>query len=692
MASQTRGRYWKKPSMTYESKEVLDSEDPNRETAVLDSGTEEEAWNKDPQDQGSLEGSSRLDKRPSEEEGDKQLDQEREEEQTFLVNLYNFMKERNTPIERVPHLGFKQINLWRIYQAVEKLGGYELVTGRRLWKNVYDELGGSPGSTSAATCTRRHYERLVLPYVWNTKGEHGKPPPPAKPRKRYRLDEEKGEKTRDKNGKRRKERNCEQIPVEKEKHESIVAAKEENQKSNQQTGFRDRNRPHSQSDSQDPGEAQCCSTPPQRLVSSLFSHGIMSPLAKKKLLAQASKARVLCHCKKHSSLCPGEQSAPVKEELPDSSRPSTNLQAKSPSAEEHLKNVAPASLTSSVGGGGCTGKDPQNSSDKLCGSHSPTSSAFTGSFHAYRSDFYRPFGCNPLRDLGWCVPASRGFTELSVFPTSRKDLHHDPLMKQPKKREPQEQPAVSCSQASRPLGSWSLSPACPSGGKPDSPFLNVKACWVPPMTHLTRVHPKPSPQPSSPSARKANTVQPVFQTYAFSPASARKRCLEEIEATCRKNVRAASPCLKEMELKDKSDSGVSKLTQPLVNKPKPLVPGSTFPVMLTPSTLPQDIYKERTMLNYPTYFSHIATTLKSPSPQLPSLPFSPFTFPPFSGHLLPAAAQSPNHTRPLATTLMPYPIVHNSSLRQRMYPVPTWQVQPACTPLHKPVPQLNTNL
>lgn len=37
------------------------------------------------------------------------------------------------------------------------------VTGRRLWKNVYDELGGSPGSTSAATCTRRHYERYGVP-------------------------------------------------------------------------------------------------------------------------------------------------------------------------------------------------------------------------------------------------------------------------------------------------------------------------------------------------------------------------------------------------------------------------------------------------------------------------------------------------------------------------------------------------
>ncbi|EDL14478.1 AT rich interactive domain 5A (Mrf1 like), isoform CRA_c, partial [Mus musculus] len=115
---------------------------------------------------------------------------EQEEEQAFLVSLYKFMKERHTPIERVPHLGFKQINLWKIYKAVEKLGAYELVTGRRLWKNVYDELGGSPGSTSAATCTRRHYERLVLPYVRHLKGEDDKPLPPTKPRKQYKMAKE----------------------------------------------------------------------------------------------------------------------------------------------------------------------------------------------------------------------------------------------------------------------------------------------------------------------------------------------------------------------------------------------------------------------------------------------------------------------------------------------------------------------
>lgn len=32
----------------------------------------------------------------------------RAEEQAFLVSLYKYMKERDTPIERIPFLGFKQ--------------------------------------------------------------------------------------------------------------------------------------------------------------------------------------------------------------------------------------------------------------------------------------------------------------------------------------------------------------------------------------------------------------------------------------------------------------------------------------------------------------------------------------------------------------------------------------------------------
>ncbi|XP_075072438.1 AT-rich interactive domain-containing protein 5B isoform X1 [Mixophyes fleayi] len=107
----------------------------------------------------------------------------RADEQAFLVALYKYMKERRTPIERIPYLGFKQINLWTMFQAAQKLGGYETITARRQWKHIYDELGGNPGSTSAATCTRRHYERLILPYERFIKGEEDKPLPPVKPRK-----------------------------------------------------------------------------------------------------------------------------------------------------------------------------------------------------------------------------------------------------------------------------------------------------------------------------------------------------------------------------------------------------------------------------------------------------------------------------------------------------------------------------
>uniref|UniRef100_A0A8C6WHB2 ARID domain-containing protein n=1 Tax=Neogobius melanostomus TaxID=47308 RepID=A0A8C6WHB2_9GOBI len=123
-------------------------------------------------------------KEEREERSEEDLSEEgRAEEQAFLVELYKYMKERDTPIERIPFLGFKQINLWTMFQAAQRLGGYELITVRRQWKHVYDELGGNPSSTSAATCTRRHYERLLLPYERHIKGEQDKPLPLTKPRK-----------------------------------------------------------------------------------------------------------------------------------------------------------------------------------------------------------------------------------------------------------------------------------------------------------------------------------------------------------------------------------------------------------------------------------------------------------------------------------------------------------------------------
>ncbi|KAK5887892.1 hypothetical protein CesoFtcFv8_016451 [Champsocephalus esox] len=86
------------------------------------------------------------------------------EEQTFLDQLFAHMERLGSPVHKVPNLGFKKIDLFKMYSVVKRLGGYKKVTVDRLWKIVYNELGGCAGSTSAATCTRRHYERLMLPY------------------------------------------------------------------------------------------------------------------------------------------------------------------------------------------------------------------------------------------------------------------------------------------------------------------------------------------------------------------------------------------------------------------------------------------------------------------------------------------------------------------------------------------------
>ena len=51
------------------------------------------------------------------------------------------------------------VDLHLFYEKVDELGGYEGCVTKKAWKSVYDDLGGNPQNTSAATCTRRHYER-----------------------------------------------------------------------------------------------------------------------------------------------------------------------------------------------------------------------------------------------------------------------------------------------------------------------------------------------------------------------------------------------------------------------------------------------------------------------------------------------------------------------------------------------------
>ncbi|XP_054584198.1 AT-rich interactive domain-containing protein 5A isoform X2 [Eptesicus fuscus] len=409
--------------------------------------------------------------------GEREEAQEREEEQAFLVSLYKFMKERHTPIERVPHLGFKQINLWKIYKAVEKLGAYEMVTGRRLWKNVYDELGGSPGSTSAATCTRRHYERLVLPYVRHLKGEDDKPLPPSKPRKQYKMAKEpRGDDGATERLKAKEEQLGQMMPG-RTKIDPIDLA-----------------RPPSQEPPQDrteqPGPApgpplpfvgaSVCPEAYKRLLSSFYckeTHGIMSPLAKKKLLAQVSKAEALqCQAERcrHGAGSPnGEPRASPAAGPPESPR------SPGGSPEDHRHQLAPQE--GSQGPGGSLREEAQAAPH-------PPAPTFTGCFHAYPTKVLKPISQHP-RDF---------------FPHLKDGV----LLGSPGKEEGlpvKESALVWGGDVNRPSAFHR------GGSRKGSLCPRPKACWVSPMAKVPAESPVPLPAfPGSPGLSKRSREEEGF--------------------------------------------------------------------------------------------------------------------------------------------------------------------------------------
>ncbi|XP_042867634.1 uncharacterized protein LOC122250329 [Penaeus japonicus] len=93
----------------------------------------------------------------------------------FMSKLHKFMKDRNTPITRLPHIGYRQLNVFELFTRVQQLGGFDAVTEKKLWKLLYDEMSGSTTSSSSSanppqnaqsfsSIMKRHYERLLLPY------------------------------------------------------------------------------------------------------------------------------------------------------------------------------------------------------------------------------------------------------------------------------------------------------------------------------------------------------------------------------------------------------------------------------------------------------------------------------------------------------------------------------------------------
>ncbi|KAF6128859.1 AT-rich interaction domain 4A [Phyllostomus discolor] len=97
-------------------------------------------------------------KREEEEVPEEELDPE--ERDNFLQQLYKFMEDRGTPINKPPVLGYKDLNLFKLFRLVYHQGGCDNIDSGAVWKQIYMDLGipilNSAASYNVKTAYRKY--------------------------------------------------------------------------------------------------------------------------------------------------------------------------------------------------------------------------------------------------------------------------------------------------------------------------------------------------------------------------------------------------------------------------------------------------------------------------------------------------------------------------------------------------------
>ncbi|XP_010136165.1 PREDICTED: AT-rich interactive domain-containing protein 4A [Buceros rhinoceros silvestris] len=98
--------------------------------------------------------------------GEKKMQTEPEEEldpeerDNFLQQLYKFMEDRGTPINKPPVLGYKDLNLFKLFRLVYQQGGCDNIESGAVWKQIYMDLGipilNSAASYNVKTAYRKY--------------------------------------------------------------------------------------------------------------------------------------------------------------------------------------------------------------------------------------------------------------------------------------------------------------------------------------------------------------------------------------------------------------------------------------------------------------------------------------------------------------------------------------------------------
>ncbi|CAH1262965.1 ARID4A [Branchiostoma lanceolatum] len=168
-----------------------------------------------------------------EEEDEESSDEDSEEKEKFLEDLYRFMEEKGTPITKPPVLGYRDLNLFKLYEMVQGQGGFDEVTkDGGQWKELYSKMGIPAQHSAASHNIKAAYKKYLHDYeeFKRKQKQQGTPRargrPPKSPRGADRS-ENREEDRKDKKEEEKKKQDKKEEDKKKKKEESDDEGDEE---------------------------------------------------------------------------------------------------------------------------------------------------------------------------------------------------------------------------------------------------------------------------------------------------------------------------------------------------------------------------------------------------------------------------------------------------------------------------------
>ncbi|KAG8449401.1 hypothetical protein GDO86_016159 [Hymenochirus boettgeri] len=123
-----------------------------------------ESSSSDDEDEEEEDEDDTSDSNPNKEEAEETEPEEEAdplERDNFLQQLYKFMEDRGTPINKPPVLGYKDLNLFKLFRLVYKQGGCDNIDSGAVWKQIYMDLGIPILNSAASYNVKTAYKKYL---------------------------------------------------------------------------------------------------------------------------------------------------------------------------------------------------------------------------------------------------------------------------------------------------------------------------------------------------------------------------------------------------------------------------------------------------------------------------------------------------------------------------------------------------